>query len=344
MIPHSKVALDEEDIAGVIGVLRSGQLAQGRVVSSLEEKSASLIGVKHAAAVSSGSAALHLSLIALGIDENSEVILPSYVCTALVNAINYLRATPVLVDIDPHTFNSTGESIKGAITDKTKAVIVPHMFGLPADIESIVPLGIPVIEDCAHSSGARVTGRHVGSFGLVSILSYYATKMLGAGEGGMVLSNDRGLIETIKDLRDYDEKEDYRVRFNYKLTDIQAALAATRLRKLPEFIDKRKKIAAIYNRGLERVGVGLPEEPEGREHIYYRYVILVENSAQFMHEMLKKGIECRRPVFKPLHRYLSQSGYPLTDEVWQRAVSIPIYPSLTVEEAHRIVDAIKMII
>jgi len=344
MIPHSKIALDEEDIAAVTKVLRSGYVAQGRIVSWLEETSASFVGVEHAAAVSSGSAALHLSLLSLGVGEGSEVILPSYVCTALLNAIHYVRATPVLADIDPNTYNITSENIKKVITDKTKAVIVPHMFGLPADIESIVPLEIPVIENCAHSSGARVNGRHVGSFGLVSILSYYATKMLGAGEGGMVLSNDRGLIETIKDLRDYDEKEDYRVRFNYKLTDIQAALAATRLSKLPEFIDKRKKIAAIYNRGLERVGVGLPEEPEGREHIYYRYVILVENSAQFMHEMLKKGIECRRPVFKPLHRYLSQSGYPLTDEVWEKAVSIPIYPSLTAKEAHRIVDAIKMIL
>jgi len=344
VIPHLKVALEEEDIAGVIGVLRSGQLAQGRVVSSLEEKSASLIGVSHGVAVSSGSAALHLSLLSLGVGEGSEVILPSYVCTALLNAIHYVGATPVLADIYPNTYNITSENIKKVITDKTQAVIVPHMFGLPADIESIVPLGIPVIEDCAHSIGARVNGRHVGSFGLVSILSYYATKMLGAGEGGMVLSNDRGLIETIKDLRDYDEKEDYRVRFNYKLTNIQAALAATRLSKLPEFIDKRKKIAAIYNRGLERAGVGLPEEPEGREHIYYRYVILVENSAQFMHQMLKKGIECRKPVFKPLHRYLSLPGYPITDEVWERAVSIPIYPSLTAKEAHRIVDAIKMIL
>ncbi len=153
MIPHSKVALEEEDLAGVIGVLRSGQLAQGRVVSSLEEKSASLIGVNHAVAVSSGSAALHLSLLSLGVGEGSEVILPSYVCTALLNAIHYVRATPVLADIDPNTYNITSENIKKVITYKTKAVIVPHMFGLPAHIDAILSLGIPVIEDCAHSIG-----------------------------------------------------------------------------------------------------------------------------------------------------------------------------------------------
>jgi perosamine synthetase len=344
MIPHSKVALEEEDLADVIGVLRSGQLAQGRVVSSLEERSASLIGVNHAVAVSSGTAALHLSLLSLGVGEGSEVILPSYVCTALLNAIHYVGAAPVLADIDPNTYNITSENIKKVVTDKTKAIIVPHMFGLPAHIDAILSLGIPVIEDCAHSVGATVNGRYVGSFGLVSILSFYATKMIGAGEGGMVLSNVHGLIEGIRDLRAYDEKEIYTVRYNYKLTDIQAALAASQLKKLSTFIERRKEIAALYNHGLKRAGVTLPLVPEQRDHIYYRYVILLENSLEFMKEMRKRGIECRRPVFMPLHRYLSLGGFPITDEVWEKAVSIPIYPSLKVEEAHRIVDAIKTIL
>ena len=344
MIPHSKVVLEEEDLAGVIGVLRSGQLAQGRVVSSLEEKSASLIGVNHAVAVSSGSAALHLSLLSLGVGEGSQVIMPSYVCTALLNAVHYVGATPVLADIDPNTYNITSENVEKVITDKTKAIIVPHMFGLPADIDAILSLGIPGIEDCAHSIGATVNGRKAGSFGLVSILSFYATKMLGAGEGGMVLSNDRGLIDGIRDLRAYDEREAYTVRYNYKLTDIQAAVVVSQLNKLSAFIEKRKEVAALYNHGLKRVGVRLPVVPEEREHIYYRYVILLENSLEFMKEMRKRGIECRRPVFKPLHRYLSLPGYPITDEVWEKAVSIPIYPSLTAEEAHRIVDAIMAIL
>jgi perosamine synthetase len=344
MIPHSKVVLEEEDLAGVIKVLRSGQLAQGRVVSSLEEKSASLVGVNHGVAVSSGSAALHLILLSLGVGKGSEVILPSYVCTALLNATQYVGATPVLSDIDLNTYNITSGNIEKAITDRTKAIIVPHMFGLPADVDAILCLGIPVIEDCAHSVGATVNGRKAGSFGLVSIFSFYATKMLGAGEGGMVLSNDRELIETVRDLRAYDEKETYTVRYNYKLTDIQAALIASQLNKLSTFIEKRKEIAALYNNGLKRVGVRLPVVPEEREHIYYRYVIRLENSPEFIKEMRTRGIECRRPVFKPLHRYLSLPGYPITDEVWEKAVSIPIYPSLRGEEAHQIVDAIKMIL
>jgi len=344
VITHSKVVLDEEDLAGAVKVLRSGLLAQGKIVSSLEDRIASFIGVNHAVAVSSGTAALHLSLLSLGIGDGSEVIIPSYVCTALLNAINYVRANPVLVDIDPDTCNINIENIKKAISDRTRAIIVPHMFGLPADIDSIVSLGIPVIEDCAHSVGAKFRGRYTGSFGILSIFSFYATKMLGAGEGGMVLSNNLDLIDTMRDLRDYDEKKTYAVRYNYKLTDFQAALGESQLKKLPSFIDKRKEIARIYNTGLDGVGARVPTAPEVREHIYYRYVMLLENPVTFMAEMRKRGIECRRPVFEPLHRYLKLPGYPMTDDVWEKTVSIPIYPSLKLDEAHQILDAIKTIL
>ena len=344
MITHSQVALDEEDVARVIKVLRSGQLAQGLVVSSLEERVASYIGVNHAAAVNSGSGALHLALLALGVRENAEVIVPSYVCTALLNAINYVRAIPVVADIDPHTYNITAETIKRVVTAKTQVVIVPHMFGLPADIESIVAMGVPVVEDCAHSVGAAVHGRYVGSFGVVSILTFYATKMLGAGEGGMVLSNNHEVIEAVWDLRAYDEKDTYTVRYNYKLTDIQAALIESRFGKLSSFIEKRNEVAAIYTSELEGMKVKLPSVPRGRKHGWYRYVIQIEDPSGFMKEMEKRGIECRRPVFKPLHRYLSVPGCAVTDEVWERAVSVPIYPSLSLDDAQRVVTAMKEIL
>jgi len=344
MITHSHVVLDEEDIASVVKVLRSGQLAQGRSVASLEGMIASFIGVTHAAAVNSGTAALHLALLALGVGENAEVIMPSYVCTALLHAVKYVRAKPVVADIDPHTYNITAESIKKVITPKTQAVIVPHMFGLPADIKTIVSLGIPVVEDCAHSVGASIDGRYVGSFGAVSILSFYATKMLGAGEGGMVLTDSSELIEAVRDLRDYDEKETYRVRYNYKMTDIQAALAESRFKKLTSCIDKRNELAAFYTSQLEGVKVALPVVPEGRIHGWYRYVVQLEDPSSFMQGMEKRGIACRRPVFKPLHRYLSVRGCPVTDQVWKRAVSIPIYPSLSLDDAQRIATEMKEIL
>jgi perosamine synthetase len=344
MIAHSKIVLDEEDIAGVADVLRSGLLVQGKVVSSLEEKFASFIGVRHAVAVSSGTAALHLALISLGIGHGSEVIIPSYVCTALLNAVHYAMATPVLVDIDPYTYNISAGQVEKAINKKTGAIIVPHMFGLPADMDAILTLGVPVIEDCAQSAGARFRGKYTGSLGRISIFSLYATKMLSAGEGGLILSDDPYLIARARDLRDYDEKETYTPRYNYKLTDIQAALGKSQLNKLPSFIEKRQKIAGLYNDGLEQAVSRTHSVPEGREHIYYRYVIPVDDPTGFMDKMQEKGIVCRRPVFKPLHRYMDLSGYEVTEEVWSKGVSIPIYPSLKETDAYRIMDAIKTIL
>jgi len=344
MITHSKVVLDKEDFTRVIAVLQSGQLAQGEIVSSLEDEIASFIKVKYAVAVSSGTAALHLSLLALGTGNGSEVIIPSYVCTALLNAVHYVGATPVLVDIDSDTYNINVDSVKKAITGKTRAIIVPHMFGLPADIDLIVSLGIPVIEDCAHSIGARFNGGYTGSFGVLSIFSFYATKMLGAGEGGMVLSNDLDLVETIRDLRDYDKRDTYKVRYNYKMTDIQAALCNSLLKRLPFFLERREEIAGIYNSVFTGAGIKIPVVPKKRDHIYYRYVVSSDNPLRFIDEMNKRGINCRRPVFKPLHRYLELSGYPIAERAWEKAVSIPIYPSLKTEEVSKILDAAKTIL
>jgi dTDP-4-amino-4,6-dideoxygalactose transaminase len=336
MITHSKLVLEEESLARAMDVLRSGQVAQEGIVKSFEEDAAAFVGVSYGVAVSSGTAALHLSLLSLGVGEGSEVILPSYVCTALLNAVQYVRATPMLADIDPATYNITVEHVRNAITDRTKALIVPHMFGLPADIDAIVSLGIPVIEDCAHSVGARVKGKCTGSFGRLSIVSFYATKMLGAGEGGMVFTDDCGLAETVSDLRAYDEKETYVVRYNYKMTDLQAAVLGVQLKNLPRFIERRREIAAIYHRRLEGLGVSAPAAPEERGHIYYRYIVGVQDPGEFISHMRERGIECKRPVFKPLHRYLDLPGYPCSEEAWKRTVSIPIYPSLRSEEIDHI--------
>jgi dTDP-4-amino-4,6-dideoxygalactose transaminase len=341
MIPHSKVMLEEEDFADVVEVLRSGKLVQGSVVSSFEFEVAKFIGVKHAAAVNSGTSALHLSLIALGVGVGDEVILPSYVCTALLNAIRYVGANSVIVDIDPHTYNITSENIQASLTNKTKAIIVPHMFGLPADINSIISLGIPVIEDCAHSIGAMIENKCIGSFGDLSICSFYATKMLGAGEGGMVLSDDHHLIDIIRDLRSYDEKDVYQVRYNYKFTDIQAALCKSLLKKLPLLIKKRKEIAIIYNNRLKNAHVKIPVVLKGYDHIYYRYVVSTDNQSKFIEEMYKMNIECVKPVFKPLHKYSLESGYPATNSVWERSVSIPMYPNLSLKEVDLVVGAVK---
>ncbi len=341
MIPHSRPTLDQRDLDSVLQVLKSGQLVHGEQTARFEENVSSLIGVKGGVAVSSGTAALHLSLISLGVGKGDEVILPGFVCTAPLNAIHYVGASPVIAEVDQRTFNIDFEDLKRRITNKTKAIIVPHMFGLPADVGDIASLGIPVIEDCAHSLGSRYGDHYTGGIGALSIFSFYATKVIATGEGGMVLSNNASLLMGIKDLRDYDNRESYAVRYNYKMTDIQAALGVAQLKKLPQFIQKRREIADKYDRMLHELSIPVPFIPKDRQHIYYRYVVLLENAERFMDSMMKRGVACTRPVFKPLHRYLGLSGYAKTDLVWERAVSIPIYPSLTDQEVGVITNSVR---
>lgn len=341
MIPHSRPTIDTEDIKAVARILESGRLVQGEQVHAFEEEMSACIGAGDAAAVSSGTAALHLALVSLGIDEGDEVIIPGYVCVALLHAIRHVRATPVIADIEEDTFNISPRDARKRLTKRTKAIIVPHMFGLPAELSEIISLGVPVIEDCAQSIGSRYQGACAGAMGALSVFSFYATKMIATGEGGMVLSGRPDLIEKIRDLRDYDEKKDDRVRYNYKMTDLQAALGRSQLGKLQRFIQRRREIAGQYDRCLPDVGIQIPVKPPGRDHVNYRYVILLDHSDDFMARMRTVGVDCRRPVFKPLHEYLGLPGYAVTSRIQERAVSIPIYPSLTDQDMRSIIDGIR---
>jgi perosamine synthetase len=332
MIPHSRPTIDHEEIAAVTAVLESGQLAQGEQVLQFEKALALLIGVGGAVAVSSGTAALHLSLLALEIGEGDEVVIPSFVCPALLNAIRYVRAVPVLADINRETFNIDVRDLKRRVTRKTKAVIVPHMFGLPADIREVVALGVPVIEDCAQSLGSSYEGAPSGSFGALSVFSFYATKVICTGEGGMVAANDRQLLDRIRDLRDYDEKADDRLRYNFKLTDLQAALGLTQLKKLPALIGRRRALARQYDEFLRECLLHVPACPPDRDHIHYRYVIRTEHLPELLALGERVSIAYRRPVFKPLHHYLGMTGYPETEAAFLETVSLPIYPFLHDEE------------
>jgi perosamine synthetase len=255
-------------------------------------------------------------------------VIPSFVCPSLLNAIRYVRALPVLADIDRETFNIDVRDLKRRVTRKTKAVIVPHMFGLPADIREIVALGIPVIDDCAQSLGSSYRGAPTGGCGVLSVFSFYATKVICTGEGGMIAASDLQLINKIKDIRDYDEKEDGRLRYNYKLTDLQAALGIVQLRKLPALIGRRRAIAQQYDEFLRGYPVSLPVRPQDREQIHYRYVIRTERLQELLVTGSEAGIAYRRPVFMPLHHYLGLNGFPETDAVFRSAVSLPLYPTL----------------
>jgi len=342
MIHHSRVDITEQDQAAVSTVLASGNLAQGEQVRRFEAAIAGRLGLTAGAAVQSGTAALHLALLALAIGPGDEVILPSYVCVAPLNAILYTGATPVLADIDPASGNIDPADAARRITPRTRAMIVPHLFGRPADMERLCRLGVPVIEDLAQAIGASIGQQPLGSFGVMAVCSFYATKVMTCGEGGMVASRDASLIARVKDLRDYDEKEPYCLRYNSKMTEIQAALGISQLARLSDTIQRRREIAACYSARLQAVShAALPPPRPDHGDISYRYVVGLKSRDvdSFIAAMQGHGVVCRRPVFKPLHQLLTQTGFTNTDTFHRQAVSLPIYPTLSESEQERILRA-----
>ena len=339
-IPHSRPFLDDDEIRALQNVLTSGQIAQGSQVQEFEEELGSFHDLLPGVATSSGTTALHLALLALGVGPGDEVLLPSYVCSAPLHAVYHSGATPILVDVDSTNGNIDSEDLKRRLTSKSKAIIVVHLFGLPANVREISALGLPVIEDCAQALGAKLANRKVGTFGRVAVCSFYATKVITTGEGGMLLSSDPDLLARSRDLRDYDKKEDFKPRFNYKMTDLQAALGRSQLQKVESFLGQREEWAGVYSKELAALPCTLPPSQEGR--IYYRYVISVQgNVSELIQKILNMGIEVARPIYRPLHRYFELEDYPGAEMAWKSHLSLPIYPSLTSGDVHRVCQALQ---
>jgi len=340
-IPHSLPTLGSEEAKGLHEVLASGRIATGEEVAEFEQDIASYLGLNGAVAVASGTAALHLSLLAVGVKEGDEVICPSFTCSALLNAVHHCRAIPRIVDIDEETMNISLAATRQALTKRTAAIIIPHMFGNPVeDIGGFLALGPPLIEDCAQSLGSTYQGRITGTRGAAAIFSFYATKVITTGQGGMVASRDKGLLAEVRDLRAYDKKEDYKVRYNFCMTDLQARMGRIQLGKLLSFLKMRKERAHVYDKHLSGLeGVMVPR----KGGIYYRYIVRIpaRKLDRVIGRLHQEGIEAQRPIFRPLHRYLGLDGFAATERAFAEALSLPIYPRLKAADARHIALCLK---
>ncbi len=340
-VPHSRPWITSADVRAAARVLKGGMLAQGAEVAAFEAEAGAFLDLPPGVAVASGTAALHLALLALGVGPGDEVLLPSYVCVAPLHAIEYVGASPRLADVDPATYNLDPADARRRLTRRTRALIVPHLFGLPADLDALLALGPPIIEDCAQSFGARYRDKLAGAFGALSIVSFYATKLLTTGEGGMVFSQDRRLLDHIRDRRDYDERRRHAVRYNYKMTDFQAALGRSQLRRFPGMLARRAAIARRYHRGWAHLPARLPSPRADRTHVFHRFVIGLPAAASPKAQALATlGVTARRPIHRPLHALLGLKGYPGAAEAFRHALSVPLYPALTSGEEALVIRAV----
>lgn len=337
-IKRSRPFVDETDVEAVADVVRSGAHGTGRKTAEFERAICRYIGAEFGKATNSGTSALFLALKSLGTEANDEVILPSYVCASVLSAVRQCGAVPVLADLAPTGFNIGAGQIEPKLTRRTRAVIVPHLFGTPADLGPIMDLGIPVIEDCAQALGASYQGRRVGSIADVGIYSFYATKLISTGQGGMVVTSSTAVQERLDDLTTYDNRATYGMSYNLGLTDIQAALGITQLEKLDGFIQRRRAIAASYDRAF-----GAPQD--WRDRVPFKYVIEVADArlrTRLVSHLQQADIGVGLPVFRPLHHYLNldPNDYPHTERAFNQSVALPLYAALTDQEVDRTITEV----
>lgn len=347
-IPIANLDIRAEEIEAVVQTLTSGWVTQGRKVEEFEKSFARYCGVKYGIAANSGTAALHIALASIGIKNGDEVITTPLSCIATTNPIRYLNAKPVFVDVDPKTLNINPSLIEDKVTDRTKAIVPVHLFGHPTDLDPIMEIaddsGLYVIEDAAQAHGAKYKGRKVGSMGHIACFSFYADKLITTVEGGMALTNDAELAEKMRTLRSLgmDKHRKFHhpiLGYNYKMSDIHASIGIIQVKKLDEYIRKRRKNVVYLNEQLNDLRLRLPSEENYAYNVYYVYHVLLEKGKTKVIECLEKeGIETRPLLsFIPTQPPYRKLGYnsdecPVAKNAYLKGFYVSNSPLLTENE------------
>jgi dTDP-4-amino-4,6-dideoxygalactose transaminase len=356
----SEYALMKVEIRSAVEtVLETQQFIMGPQVRELEAAVATLVSCRFALGCASGSDALLLALMATGVDSGDEVITPPFTFVATAGSIARLKAKPVFVDIDPETYNLNPKQLESAITGRTRAIMPVHLFGLPAEMEAITRIahahGLPVIEDAAQSIGSQYHGKNVGNIGQFGCFSFFPSKNLGgAGDGGMITTNDPDLAERIAVLRDHGSRKKYHydlLGMNSRLDTLQAAILLVKLGYLDEFTRARRRNADRYGELSKQAGlekwIRLPIQPEGQRHVYNQFVIRAQRRDQLREHLRARGIPTEIYYPSPLHlqpafAYLGHGmgAFPQAEEASQQVLALPVFPQMTEEQQKVVVEEI----
>ncbi len=337
-------------------VLPKGKYTLGPELAAFEAEFASFIGTNYSIGISSGTAALHLALVACGVGAGDEVITVPNTYVATTFAISYCRATPVFVDVDSDTYNMDASQLEAKITGRTKAILPVHLYGQVANMPAIVAIArkhnLKVIEDASHAHGATHNGQRAGSFGDIGCFSFYPTKVMGAfGDGGICTTSDPALNEKIRQLRYMGQKVKYNheiIGYQERLDELQAAMLRVKLRYLPDWIEKRQHIAAMYDELLTGMPVQTPVVEKDNSHVYYTYTIRAERRDALKQHLLDQGIGCyvmypyiipETGAYQPLG--LSRDLFPVAARHLESTLCIPMFPELTEAEVHEITHTIR---
>jgi perosamine synthetase len=354
MIPIARPDLGPEETAAVTEVLEGGMIAQGRKVAELEAGWAEFVGARHAIAMANGTVALMSIFAGIGLEPGDEVITVSHTFAATANAILFTGATPVFIDIEPDTYLIDAKKIEAAITPRTRAICPVHLFGLVADMDMIGAIadrhGLVVVEDACQAHGATFRGRRAGSFGH-GAFSLYATKNMTTAEGGFVTTNDDRLADWLRLYRNQGMRARYQFEmlgYNFRMTDLAAAIGLAQLAKLERNTARRQAIADRYDEAFADLPVRLPTTPDGRVHVFHQYTVEVGDGRDAIVAELREagvGADIYYPI--PVHRqsYIMERGLhaelPVTDAAAARTLALPMFPGLTTDEQTTVIDALR---
>lgn len=333
--------------------------SNGKYIGAFEEAFASFCGVKHAVAANNGTTALHLALVALGLEPGDEVIIPTVTYIATANAVRYCGATPVLVDVCVDTMNIDPKAIEAKITPRTKGIIPVHLYGHPADMTPISAIarkhGLWVLEDAAEAHGAEVDGKRVGGLGECATFSFFGNKIVTTGEGGMVTTDDDELATKLRLYRGQGVDPTRRywfpvIGYNYRMTNIQAAIGLAQMETIEAALEDRKALAKMYDEALAPLKdlLVLPETQAGMRHVYWMYTVFLRQGDEarrnaVMQALDEAGVETR-PVFYPMHvlpPYKEDTVYPVADEWAQRGMNLPTHQFLTQSDIDRVATSLS---
>lgn len=362
-IPVNEPLISDESKKNVLEALETGWISSaGKFVSLFEEKFANYLGVKHAIAVTNGTAALHVTLVALEVREGDEVIVPAFTMAATWMAVLYVGATPVFVDCEKDTYNIDPSLIEEKITSKTKAIIPVHIYGHPVDMDPILNLAkehkIFIIEDAAEAHGAEYKGKKCGSMGDINCFSFYGNKIVTTGEGGMITTDNDDLAyraRKIKDLYHSDKKRfiHEHIGFNYRMTNVQAAIGCGELEHIEEYLDKKIAMANLYTSLLKDIaGVKLPVTKDYAKNVFWMYAILIEETFKMSRDEVRtklkeRGVDTRDFFYAPgeqpvLKQYLKKGDiFPNTERVSRIGLYLPSGLAITQDQIRRVAEQIK---
>ncbi|MBN1898736.1 MAG: DegT/DnrJ/EryC1/StrS aminotransferase family protein [Spirochaetes bacterium] len=346
MIPINKPTIVRKDLEQVLNCLITERIEEGELAHEFEKKLCALIGKRHGIAVNSFTSALHLTLLGLRIKKGDEIFIPAYSDISILNALHYIKASPILIDVEMDSYNMDFKKVKKKITPKTKAIILSHNFGIPADIDKFLELEIPVIEDCSYALGAEYHSentnekKYVGNFGLVSLFSFDTDGIITTGNGGMILTDSKELVQTIKGLKFNPRMfhEEYHLAFDYRMADISAALGLNQLKLLNKFIERRRELAFFYDNKFMKSKYKIYREITNRKNVYGKYTLLIESNIMRVIDFCRRNrMIVQRPIAFSVHRaFPDPDQYTNAEHLYRKLIQVPIYPALKKKEIETI--------